>query len=89
MQCPYCFLKMQLIVQNNKDVIKCSGCDGLWLNAESVDHMLDVNIKGCDNCSGNELEENVAIYLPSDKEYYFYKKLFNKNANPDDVFGFE
>lgn len=51
--------------------------------------MLDVNIKGRDNCSGNELEENVAIYLPSDKDYYFYKKLFNKNAHPDDVFGFE
>jgi Zn-finger nucleic acid-binding protein len=89
MQCPHCFLEMQLIVQNNDEISKCPGCEGLWLYAESIENIVDLNIEQSNTCNKSELEENVAIDLQSDKDYFFYKKPFSKNANPDDLYGFE
>ncbi len=90
MECPRCYLEMQLSVKNNEEVSKCPGCEGLWLDAEIIDNIFDLSLERYDNYTENKVEETVPKNPPPrEKDYYFYKRPFNENANPDDVIGFE
>lgn len=89
MECPRCYLEMQLSVKNNEEVSKCPGCEGLWLDAEIIDNIFDLSLERADNYTENKVEETVPKNPPREKDYYFYKRPFNENANPDDVIGFE
>lgn len=89
MECPRCFLEMQLSVKNNEEVSKCPGCEGLWLDAEIIGNIFDLSIEKENNQNMNEVEETIPKNPPSEKDYYYYKKPYTEDANPDDVIGFE
>jgi Zn-finger nucleic acid-binding protein len=89
MECPRCILEMQLSVKNNEEVCECPGCKGLWLDAEIIGNIFDLSMeKECD-CNMNNVEQPVTKNLQNETDYYFYKKSFTENANPDEVVGFE
>ncbi|WP_415309625.1 zf-TFIIB domain-containing protein [Candidatus Nitrosocosmicus sp. FF01] len=59
MECPRCFLEMQLSVKNNEEVCECPGCEGLWLDAEIIGNIFDLSMeKECD-CNMNSVEQPV------------------------------
>lgn len=89
MECPRCYLEMQLSVKNNEEVSKCPGCEGLWLDAEIIDNIFDLSLEKDDNHTERKLDETVSKNSLHEKDYYFYKRPFYENANPDEVIGFE
>ncbi len=89
MECPHCFLEMQPSLQNNEEVSKCPKCEGLWLAAEIIGNIFDLSTVHDNSRNENKPRENISTNIQSDKDYYYYKKPFTKNSNPDDVICFE
>ena len=89
MECPHCFLEMQARLHNNEEVCKCPKCEGLWLDAETIRNIFDLSTEKDDLGRDNKLTENTSPNICLNKDYYYYKKPFIKNVNPDDIFGFE
>lgn len=76
-------------VKNNEEVSKCPGCEGLWLDAEIIDNIFDLSLEKDDSHAERKLDETVSKNSLREKDYYFYKRPFYENANPDEVVGFE
>ena len=89
MECPHCFLEMQASLHNNEEVSKCPKCEGLWLDAEAIGNIFDPCTEKDNLVKYSELMEKSSPNIQSNKDYYYYKKPFINNANPDDVVGFE
>lgn len=88
MECPHCYLEMQSSLQSN-EVSKCPKCEGLWLSAETIDNIFDLSTMTDYAADENKPSENISTNMQPRKDYYYYKKPFVENANPDDVIGFE
>ena len=89
MECPHCFLEMQASLHDNEEVCQCPKCEGLWLNAETIRNIFNLRSEKDNLGKYSKLIENTSQNIQLNKDYYYYKKPFIKNANPDDVIGFE
>jgi Zn-finger nucleic acid-binding protein len=79
---------MHASLHNNEEVCKCPKCEGLWLDAKTIRNIFDLSSRKDNLGNHSKLMENTSnIHL--NRDYYYYKKPFIKNANPDDVIGFE
>lgn len=94
MKCPRCFLELIITTQYNKEVDKCPKCEGIWLDRNNSENMVDFTYE--DNImqyaenfedQDNAFDENYDNKLQND--YYYYKKPFKESGNLDDMFDFE
>jgi len=79
---------MQSNLSNSK-VSKCPKCEGLWLSVEIIENIFGLSTINYDLSNENVPSKNFSKNVQSDKNYYYYKKLFTRSTIPDDVTGFD
>jgi uncharacterized protein len=94
MKCPRCFLELIITPQYTKELDKCPKCEGIWLDWNDLENMLDFTdednkIQYTEDFEdrANPFDENYDNKLQND--YYYYKKPFKENGKLDDVVDFE
>lgn len=89
MQCPHCFLDMNIIVLSSGEVGECPSCEGLWLDSISIANFfgLDETMMHPTNIQVRDNRESETSRSSGD--YYYYKKSFRINASSENLCGFE